>query len=64
MMTITLRLRGSVWTATYTGDDECDVRAAFGTNELPTPYTNLSDPALVLRAISTRNPHHTVVLED
>ena len=59
---ITLTLRGNVWTARYEGLEADLVRDAFGTDEIPTPYTAASDPALVLRAIAGRNPRHTVVL--
>jgi hypothetical protein len=63
---ITLTLRGQVWTARYSGtDSDSDmVRDLFGTDEIPTPYTDRSDPELVRRAIAGRNPTHVVVLSD
>jgi len=57
---ITLTLRGNSWLARWEGEEETLVREAFGTNEIPTPYTAASDPALVLRAIAGRNPRHVV----
>jgi hypothetical protein len=57
---ITLTLRGEHWMARWTGPEAALVRDAFGTDEIPTPYTAASDPALVLRAIAGRNPRHEV----
>ena len=59
---ITLTLRGDVWMARWHGPEAALVRDAFGTDEIPTPYTAASDPALVLRAIATRNPRHEVLM--
>jgi hypothetical protein len=61
-MTITLTLRGDVWTARYDGPDSDMVRDAFGTDEIPTPYTAATDVALMVRAIAYRNPQHEVVV--
>lgn len=61
--TLTLRLRANVWTATYGAESEDAARIldAFGTLELPLPYTEAADPKLVLRAIRGRNTRYTVV---
>jgi hypothetical protein len=59
---ITLTLRDNVWHARWSGPEAASVCEAFGIAEpeLPTPYTNRSDPAAMLRAIAGRNTDQDV----
>ena len=59
MKTIKLINSRSGWLARFENDDE--VTAAFGTDTIPTPYTETALPMEVLQEIQKRNPEHRVI---
>ena len=60
MYTLTLRRSNGWWCVT---DDDPRTRELFGTDTLPTAYTDVARPSEVLEAIQRLNPESTVVLE-
>ena len=57
MPTIKLHRGADAWYATFS---DPEVRKAFGTNTIPTAYTNRAPAAQVFRAISELNPNALV----
>lgn len=57
--TIKLINSKSGWLARFINDVE--VVEAFGTDTIPTPYTENASPMFVLAEIKKRNPEHTVI---
>ncbi len=60
---ITLRLRGDVWEAQWSGPHVAKVVQLFGGDTLPTPFTAQAEPAKVFAAVKAKNPAVEVVLE-
>ena len=47
------------WLARFENDQE--IIALFGTDTIPTPYTENASPMMVKSEIEKRNPNHVVV---
>ncbi len=61
-MTLFLDPTSRVWNITF-NDDIPHVVRLFGTNTLPTPFTDQTAPARVLAEIRAKNPGKTVDLQ-
>lgn len=59
---IELRLINGTWHATETGEREAMILELFGTNTLPTAYTDKSDADTVLAGIRRLNPGVEVII--
>lgn len=59
MKTIKLINSKEGWLARFENDQE--IISLFGTDTIPTPYTEKASPMLVKNEIQARNPNHNVI---
>lgn len=61
-MTITLFKADGVWMAHYSGPGREDITNLFGTDTLPTAFTEKAHPYKVFAEIERLNPTHEIVI--
>ena len=62
MTTITLYRGTDCWLAQWSGEDAAEIKRLFGTDILPTAFTNRAESSEVFAAIQGNNPGRLVCL--